>query len=100
MSMILPRRSILTGLASLVAAPAIVRAENLMPVKALRPSFTVTLGEWTHIQPGDFFTVDVTDSSGRFLVASHRFLQQPGGSFEVPATGLIANKTYRILIRH
>lgn len=33
--MILPRRQFLTGLASLIAAPAVVRASSLMPVKAL-----------------------------------------------------------------
>lgn len=33
--MILPRRSFLAGLGSLLAAPAIVRAESLMPVKAI-----------------------------------------------------------------
>ena len=31
----LPRRSFITGLVSLLAAPAIVRASSLMPVKAL-----------------------------------------------------------------
>jgi hypothetical protein len=34
MNMTLNRRSLITGLISLVAAPAIVRAQNLMPVKA------------------------------------------------------------------
>lgn len=33
--LILPRRAFLTGLAGLFAAPAIVRAASLMPVKAL-----------------------------------------------------------------
>ena len=31
----LPRRKFLIGLASLIAAPAVVRASSLMPVKAL-----------------------------------------------------------------
>ncbi len=31
------RRSLITGLISLIAAPAIVRAGSLMPVKAMRP---------------------------------------------------------------
>ena len=35
--MLIERRSFLTGLASIVAAPAIVRASSLMPVKALIP---------------------------------------------------------------
>jgi pectin methylesterase-like acyl-CoA thioesterase len=34
--LILPRRTILKGLAALLAAPAIVRIDNLMPVKAMR----------------------------------------------------------------
>lgn len=33
----LSRRGLLTGLASLLAAPAIVRASSLMPVKELSP---------------------------------------------------------------
>ena len=33
------RRGLITGLAGLVAAPAIVRASSLMPVKALTPGF-------------------------------------------------------------
>lgn len=32
---IITRRSLITGLASLIAAPAIVRAESLMPVRAI-----------------------------------------------------------------
>jgi hypothetical protein len=35
--MLLSRRGLITGLASLVAAPAIVRASSLMPVKAWAP---------------------------------------------------------------
>ena len=35
--MILPRRRFLTGLAGLIAAPAVVRAEALMPIKVWAP---------------------------------------------------------------
>ena len=35
--MTLSRRSLITGLISLVAAPAIVRVSSLMPVKAMEP---------------------------------------------------------------
>jgi hypothetical protein len=35
--LITSRRSFITGLAALVAAPAIVRAGSLMPVKAIQP---------------------------------------------------------------
>lgn len=34
------RRKFLVGLGSLLAAPAIVHAGNLMPVKAIKPSLT------------------------------------------------------------
>lgn len=34
----LSRRGLITGLISFVAAPAIVRAASLMPVKALKPT--------------------------------------------------------------
>ena len=36
-NLILPRRGFLIGLASLLAAPAVVRAEALMPIKVWRP---------------------------------------------------------------
>ena len=36
-NLILPRRGFLVGLASLLAAPAVVRAELLMPIKVWRP---------------------------------------------------------------
>jgi hypothetical protein len=37
-NLILPRRGFLVGLASLLAAPAVVKAEVLMPVKMWRPT--------------------------------------------------------------
>ena len=37
-NLILPRRGFLVGLASLLAAPAVVKAEVLMPVKVWRPT--------------------------------------------------------------
>lgn len=36
--LILPRRSFLTGLVSLIAAPAVVRAESLMPICVWKPT--------------------------------------------------------------
>lgn len=36
------RRSLLTGLIGVIAAPAVVHAENLMKVAQLRETFTVT----------------------------------------------------------
>jgi hypothetical protein len=41
----LTRRSFFTGLALLIAAPAIVRATSIMPVKAFRPEFVWVPGE-------------------------------------------------------
>jgi len=37
----LNRRSLITGLISFVAAPAIVRAQSIMPVKLMAPEFQV-----------------------------------------------------------
>ena len=37
--LVFPRRSFLTGLVSLIAAPAVVRAEALMPIVVWRPTF-------------------------------------------------------------
>jgi len=39
--LILPRRKFLAGLVGLIAAPAIVRAASLMPVKAINPGITI-----------------------------------------------------------
>ena len=41
------RRSLITGLVSLLAAPAIVRASNLMPVKAV-PTDELLTQAWTY----------------------------------------------------
>ena len=37
--LIMPRRKFLTGLFGLVAAPAIVKAANIMPVKVIEPQW-------------------------------------------------------------
>ena len=50
--MLLARRSFLTGLASALAAPAIVKASSLMPVKALK------LDMWTLRDYGVGFEID------------------------------------------
>ena len=39
MTLILPRRTFLTGLISLIAAPALVRAAAIMPIRPWRPTF-------------------------------------------------------------
>lgn len=45
MTILMKRRGLLLGMASLLAAPAIVRAESLMPVRALPPRWTTV--PWT-----------------------------------------------------
>jgi hypothetical protein len=41
------RRSLLVGLGSLIAAPAIVRVSSLMPVRAIEPQlWAIDSGEW------------------------------------------------------
>jgi hypothetical protein len=36
-NLVLPRRALLKGLVGLIAAPAVVKAENLMPIVVWRP---------------------------------------------------------------
>lgn len=61
------RRGLITGLISFVAAPAIVRAESLMPVKAVKlPIF--------HI--GDIVTFDGIHTFNRVTLESTDVLQQ------------------------
>ena len=40
--LIMPRRKLLTGLLGLVAAPAVVKATSLMPVKVITPEWKYT----------------------------------------------------------
>jgi hypothetical protein len=69
-SLILPRRGFLVGLASLLAAPAVVRAEALMPIRVWRPRLEayrtrVFCQDWLCVQGydlDDFYT-------GRFDVS-------------------------------
>lgn len=41
----LTRRGLITGLSALIAAPAIVKASSLMPVRAIEPTTMVEFGE-------------------------------------------------------
>lgn len=58
--MILPRRSFITGLVSLIAAPAIVRAGSLMPVKSMYTKVTR-------------ITLDYSDMDPRWKLFSHQY---------------------------
>ena len=42
--LLIPRRKFLTGLFGLVAAPAIVKAANIMPVKVIEPKWFLNEG--------------------------------------------------------
>jgi len=44
--MTLSRRSFFTGLAAAIAAPAVVKAESLMPVKVWQPSWRIVSVDW------------------------------------------------------
>ena len=44
--LVFPRRSFLTGLVSLITAPAVVRAEALMPIVVWRPTFHHAQSRW------------------------------------------------------
>jgi hypothetical protein len=59
--LVFPRRSFLTGLVSLIAAPAVVRAEALMPIVVWRPSFWLCHGA---ISKATLFTCDKDDFFG------------------------------------
>lgn len=68
----LPRRRILTGLASLIAAPAIVRASSLMPVRALsvHPGAWMSTNLWAYPygrSPG----MDAVDQIAKLLTAQN-----------------------------
>jgi hypothetical protein len=47
-NLIMPRRKFLTGLFGLVAAPAVVKAANIMPVKLVQLDNGVALTSMTH----------------------------------------------------
>jgi hypothetical protein len=78
---VLPRRHFLKGLAALVAAPAVVKAEILMPIKVWRPplewreGFLVLNG--AELKAGEFPAL--------FEVFGHHFGGQ-GATFRLPST--------------
>ena len=70
--LILPRRRFLTGLFGLVAAPAVVKASSLMPVKAIN-EFTLT--EHVYVPYGAEY---VAPRSRAINLAQLRELLMPG----------------------
>lgn len=73
--MIIQRRSFLAGLGTLIAAPAIVRATALMPVKAITPSLCFNVG--------DVITIDGVEAINRMTKLPAGTLRQ----FVVTAVG-------------
>ena len=80
-NLIIPRRGFLVGLASLLAAPAVVRAEALMPIKVWRPPLRWRDGylvlNGAELKISDF--PDLFDAFG------HHFGGQ-GATFRLPAS--------------
>jgi hypothetical protein len=80
----LNRRSLITGLISLVAAPAIVRAINIMPVRSPKVEVLSLLNrysfaEWTSgmcLSPGD-----IVQDGNRLLICTGTYTGKDHGSF-------------------
>ena len=70
--LVLPRRKFLTGLFGLVAAPAIVKAANIMPVKVVKPKWYLSDG-----LPLQTMAHPVRTSSVMSLSELHEFIR-PG----------------------
>jgi hypothetical protein len=74
------RRGLITGLVSFIAAPAIVRAASLMPVKSLPIPFRVYDNAWVREQ---MFDSVVQNYPGGFSVKiTTTFLYKTDGSIE------------------
>jgi hypothetical protein len=70
----LNRRSLITGLISLVAAPAIVRAGSLMPVKVMQPqSYLQTMNKY--LDTGVFSPEEVRALSEMYKFMSSAFAE-------------------------
>lgn len=77
------RRKFLTGLASIIAAPAIVRVASIMPVRALSDLEWLALGDvmpWP--KTGDTITLELEEYTAVNIARAfsmQRFLQSPSG---------------------
>jgi hypothetical protein len=64
------RRNFLIGIASLITAPAVVRAESLMPIRVWRPrgyfSRNAGIGQFIGFRTGDLLGVDLDMPTGTF----------------------------------
>ena len=89
------RRGFLTGMASLFAAPAIVRAQNLMPIKVL-PFEPYMLVRGTALATGDWMEVRVyerSDDPYAFLSSQfHDKLIDASRMMGISQTGVITSR--------
>lgn len=67
------RRKLITGLIAFATAPAIVRIENLMPVKVMKPAFQLDVENitWT-VREGDRVVVFVDNMGGWHFLGANR----------------------------
>ena len=93
--MLLTRRGLITGLASFLAAPAIVRASSLMPVKAWEPLYGRSPSiVWIDEVYDDALAVTryreelvraFEENYPRLLAAQERFITFGSAEFEITA---------------
>lgn len=86
MTLILPRRKFITGLAALFVAPAIVRAENIMKIAALPVTgYPISNAEKIILGSGEWpvFTVVEVSTENSFIIDYDGVFSPPGHTFKV-----------------
>ena len=83
--MILSRRGLITGLASLVAAPAIVRASSLMPVKVWGDELPSFVGRFHGVDLWPGALNFVPDDEVRLVVTADQLDRFVGAGFGKPS---------------
>jgi len=78
-SLILPRRSFLTGLVAALAAPAIVHVENIMPVRAM-----TSIVSGTVVFKPPFYPGEIALEAGRDLAYWANLIESEGLGRWVP----------------
>ena len=73
-NLILPRRKFLTGLMGLVAAPAVVKASSLMPVKSMPPE--LVLEQFAYMEYTTGFSVTHKEIEDGHFGAHQRMMRQ------------------------
>ena len=89
--MIIARRSLLLGLGSLIAAPAIVRASSLMPVRSVE-RFALPFEDYVVMWRGHGtqMTIEVFDEITGYSKALHGIADEHGqGRLTIPAGRIV-----------